>query len=87
MKLKKNEIEEKIYRQMIANKGVFDEDLYLMTYELMKNDEENTDKIKVLMQNKLLKQIQAIFNRLSPEGNLEQQSIEDWLCYIYDLRK
>lgn len=85
--MKKNEIEEKIYRQMIANKGVFDEDLYLMTYELMKNDEENTDKIKVLMQNKLLKQIQAIFNRLSPEGNLEQQSIEDWLCYIYDLRK
>ncbi len=76
----------KIYQELIKNKGEFTEDIYLATYQLLKDDDIKIEKAKKLLEGQL-KKIQAIFGRLSPECNLEEQSIVDWICYIYGLNK
>lgn len=82
MNKRENEIYEDIYR----NKGEMTIENYLRIYQLLKDDDEKIEQAKKLLEGQL-KKIQAIFGRLSPEANLEQQSIVDWICYIYGLNK
>lgn len=77
--------EKKIYDELLKNNGKRTEEFYLMTAELLKDDDEKIDKVKKLLEDRVLKQIQSIFNRLSPECNMDEQSFIDWVCYIYDL--
>lgn len=78
MNKRENEIYEDIYR----NKGEMTIENYLRIYQLLKDDDEKIEQAKKLLESQL-KKIQAIFGRLSPEANLEQQSIVDWIFYIY----
>ena len=82
MNKRENEIYEDIYR----NKGEMTIENYLRIYQLLKDDDAKIEQAKKLLEGQL-KKIQAIFGRLSPEANLEQQSIVDWICYIYGLNK
>ncbi len=77
-----NPKEIEIYQKLYKNKMVYDEQIYLLSYELMKDDEEIIEKVKKLLENKVLKQIQHLFNRESPYGD-GQNSIVDWLKYVY----
>lgn len=82
MNKRENEIYEDIYR----NKGEMTIENYLRIYQLLKDDDEKIEQAKKLLEGQL-KKIQTIFGRLSPEANLEQQSIIDWICYIYGVGK
>lgn len=82
MNKRENEIYEDIYR----NKGEMTIENYLRIYQLLKDDDAKIEQAKKLLEGQL-KKIQAVFGRLSPEANLEQQSIVDWICYIYGLNK
>lgn len=81
-----NKRENEIYEDLYRNKGEMTIENYLRTYQLLKDDDEKIEQAKKLLEGQL-KKIQAIFGRLSPEANLEQQSIVDWICYIYGLNK
>ena len=77
-----NKRENEIYEDLYKNKGKMTVENYLKTCQLLKDDDEKIEQAKKLLENQL-KKIQMIFGRLSPEANLEQQSIEDWIFYIY----
>ena len=77
-----NDKELELYKKLYENKGIYDEQCYLLSFALMKDDEEKIAKVKKLLEGKILKQIQVIFDRKSPYGD-GNDSIEDWLKYIY----
>ena len=79
-----NKRENEIYEDLYRNKGEMTIENYLRTYQLLKDDDVKIEQAKKLLEGQL-KKIQAIFGRLSPEANLEQQDIVDWICYIYGL--
>ena len=80
MNKRENEIYEDIYR----NKGEMTIENYLRIYQLLKDDDAKIEQAKKLLEGQL-KKIQAVFGRLSPEANLEQQDIESWIKYIYGM--
>lgn len=77
-----NPKEIEIYQLLWKNKGIYDEKSYLLSYELMKDDEEIIDKVKKLLENKVLKQIKHLFGRETPYGD-GNGTIVDWLKYIF----
>ena len=81
-----NKRENEIYEDLYRNKGQMTIENYLRTYQLLQQDDEKIEQAKKLLESQL-KKIQMIFGRLSPEANLEQQSIEDWIFYIYGVGK
>ena len=83
--MKKSNLEMEIYQNMVENRGTLDEETYLMTFELLKDDDEKIEKTRRYLEEKVVKQIQMIFGRMSPECNLEEQSFEDWVKYIFGI--
>ena len=81
-----NKREKEIYADLYKNGGEMTIENYLRTSQLLKDDDEKIEQAKKLLEGQL-KKIQMIFDRLSPEANLEQQSIEDWIFYIYGVGK
>lgn len=78
-----NKRENEIYEDFYRNKGEMTIENYLRTYQLLKDDDVKIEQAKKLLEGQL-KKIQAIFGRLSPEANLEQQDIESWIKYIFN---
>ena len=84
MAKKQNRNEEfEITKMLYENKWEYNEEIYLATYELMKEDELKEEKVKKLLEQKVLLQIQSIFGRVSPCGNLDKQSFADWMMYLF----
>ena len=77
-----NDKELELYKKLYENKGVYDEEAYLLSFALMKDDEEKIQQVKKLLEGKVLKQIKTLFNRESPYGD-GNGSIVDFIKYIY----
>lgn len=83
MAKKEQNLEWLITKELYENKGQYTEEAYLMTYELMADDEKKEEKVKKLLEGRVLEQIRSIFGRQSAEGNLENDDFISWIKYLY----
>ena len=83
MAKKQNNLEWEITKELHQNKGEYNEEIYLMTYELCKDDDRADEKARRLLETRVLEQIRTIYGRQSAEGNLGADDFLSWIKYIY----
>ena len=80
----KNDLEREIQNKLKENNGVYTEEIYLMTFDLMKEDDDKACKAKRLINEKaLLNKIQIIFGRECPTPD-EEPTLVNWLKYLLE---
>ena len=83
MAKKQNNLEWEITKGLYENKGQYTEEIYLATFELCKDDDKADEKVKKLLETRVLEQIRMIYGRQSAEGNLGADDFISWIKYIY----